>query len=49
MRVDFFIIFGQMRGNLFNEHPQSQGIVGQCTVDLPSLVFDPSDFLANRS
>jgi hypothetical protein len=49
LRVDFFIIFGQMRGNLINEHPQSQGIVGHCTVDLLSLVLNPTYFLVNRS
>jgi hypothetical protein len=49
MRVDFFIILGQMWGDLINEHPRSQGIVGRCTVPQLALVLDPTNFLTNRS
>jgi hypothetical protein len=49
MHVDFFVIFGQMRGNLINVHTQSQGVMGQCTVNLLSLVLGPTDFLTDRS
>jgi hypothetical protein len=49
MLIDFFIIFGQMRCNLINEHPSRQSIVGWYTVNLLSWVFDPIDFLMDRS
>jgi hypothetical protein len=49
MRVDFFITFGKMWGNLINEHPQSHGIVGRCTVNLLSMVLDLTDFITDQS
>jgi hypothetical protein len=49
MPVDFIVIFGQMRGNLINEYPQSRGVVGQCTVNLLFLVLDLTDFLTDPS
>jgi hypothetical protein len=48
MRIDFFIAFWEMRGNLINEHPLSQGIVDRCMVNLVSLVLDPTDFLKDQ-
>jgi hypothetical protein len=49
MCIDFFILFGQVRGNLINEDRRSQGVAAWCTVNMFSLVQDPTDFLTDRS
>jgi hypothetical protein len=33
-----------MRGNLINEHPRSQGVVGWCMVNLLSLIPKSKDW-----
>jgi hypothetical protein len=47
MRVDLFIIFWQVGGDLINEHPSSQGVLGWHMVNLVFLILDPTDFLTD--
>jgi hypothetical protein len=47
MRIDFFIVFRQVRCELVEEHSQGQGIVGWHAVDLFTLVLDLTDFLSD--
>jgi hypothetical protein len=48
VRVDFLIVFWQMRCELVNEHPRGQGIVSWRAVDLLSLALNPADFLVDQ-
>jgi hypothetical protein len=49
MRLDLFVIFGEMGSDLIDQHPRSQGIVGRHVINLFSLVLDLADFLTDRS
>jgi hypothetical protein len=49
MRIDLFVVFGEMGGDLNDQHTRSQGVVGRRTLNLLSLVLDSTEFLTDRS